>query len=289
MTGSGRDSCGTVSVRPHPSVQRPTIGSDHIRTDPETRIEEYVDDLENRRARVLAARGATTFWSDCIVEDSGKGDAFDWDAQQDQVMDLPVDVLPFLTASRYCESDELADQAWALFGSAPTGWARAVAISNWVHNHVTFGYQFGRPNKTAVDVAREGTGVCRDFAHLFVALRRAMNIPARYACGYLSDIGVTAAGFDDFCAWGEVFLGGRWHVFDARHNAPRIGRVLMACGRDAADVPMLTAFGRYELIRLKVWCVEMAPAPEHDILDAFLTRPTVNALVLEHAAHRQLI
>ena len=149
-----------------------------------------------------------------------------------------------------------------------------------------FGYQFGRPNKTALDVSREGTGVCRDFAHLFVTLCRAMNMPARYACGYLSDIGAIAQAADDFCAWGEVFLEGHWHVFDARHNVPRIGRILMARGRDAADVAMVTAFGDYQLTRLKVWSVEMASAPDRDILEALHTRPAGEALVLDNAALR---
>ena len=275
-----------LALRTHPENARRTIGSDRIRTEPETRIEEYVDGWGNRRARVLAPAGRTTFWSDCVVEDSGASDPFDWNARQHEIMDLPFETLPFVTASRYCQSDELVEDAWALFGETPPGWARAAAIGNWVHNRVTFGYQFGRPTKTAVDVSREGTGVCRDFAHLFVALCRAMNIPARYACGYLTDIGAIAQGADDFCAWSEVYLDGRWHVFDARHNVPRIGRILIARGRDAADVAMVTAFGHYYLTRLRVWSVEMQSAPAQDILTALQTRPEGEALVLENAAQR---
>jgi len=275
-----------LALRTHPSYDRPMIGSDHIRLEPETRLVEYNDALENKRARILAPKGTTTLWSDCVVEDSGLPDAFDWNARQHEVMDLPIETLPFVTASRYCQSDELVDSAWAMFGSTPQGWARAAAISNWVHNHVMFGYQFGRPTKTAADVSREGTGVCRDFAHLFIALCRAMNIPARYTCGYLSDIGVVGDGVDDFCAWSEVFLEGRWHIFDARHNVPRLGRIPMARGRDAADVAMVTAFGNYQLIRLQVWCVEMKPAPAPDILKALQTRPAVGALVLENTPQR---
>lgn len=275
-----------LALRPHSSLNRRTIGSEHIRTDPETRIEEYTDDLGNRRARILAPQGTLTLWSDCVVEDSGSADVFNWNARQHEVMDLPSEALPFITASRYCQSDELADRAWALFGGTPPGWARVAAISNWVHNHVMFGYQFGRPTKTAVDVLREGTGVCRDFAHLFIALCRAMNIPARYACGYLSDIGAVAEGADDFCAWGEVYLDDGWYVFDARHNKPRIGRILMARGRDAADVAMVTAFGQYRLNRLKVWCVEMTPGTNHTVLEALRTRPDSEALVLEPATPR---
>ncbi len=273
-----------LALRPHPSIGRRILGSDHIRIDPATPIEETYDALGNRRARILAPNGTTTLWSDCLVEDSGAPDPYDWNACQHEVMDLPFDTLPFITASRYCQSDELVERTWNLFDKTPLGWARVAAISNWVHNHVMFGYQFGRPTKTAVDVLREGTGVCRDFAHLFIALCRAMNIPARYACGYLSDIGAIPQGANDFCAWSEVYLGGRWHVFDARHNVPRLGRIQVARGRDAADVAMITAFGSYRLAQLKVWCIEHPGSSEDDQLEALQVRPTVEALVLEDVA-----
>jgi transglutaminase-like putative cysteine protease len=156
-----------------------------------------------------------------------------------------------------------------------------------VHNHVIFDYRFGRPTKTAVDVLREGTGVCRDFAHLFMALCRAMNIPARYASGYLSDIGAKAEGAGDFCAWSEVFLEGRWYAFDARHNTPRIGRILMVRGRDAADVAMMTAFGDYLLTHLKVWTEEIDKSmSENKLFETLETRPVTEALVLEQSSGR---
>jgi len=279
-----------LALYPHPSNSRRMIGSDHIRTDPATPVAEYMDMFGNRCARVHVPPGATTLWSDCIVDDIGQPDEFDWNARQHDILDLPVETLPYLTGSRYCESDELVAKAWELFGVTPTGWARVQAISNWVHNHVMFGYQFGRPTKTAVDVFREGTGVCRDFAHLFIAMCRAMNFPARYVSGYLSDIGAKAEGAGDFCAWGEVFLEGRWHVFDARHNTPRIGRIPMVRGRDAADVAMMTAFGNYHLTWFKVWTDEVEEAASESALIAALqSRPATEALVLAPSSGRLIM
>ena len=272
---------------PHPSNNRRMIGSDNIRTKPETAVEEYTDMFGNRCARVQAPPGTMTFWSDCIVEDTGQPDEFNWNARQHEILDLPAEALPYLTASRYCESDELVDNAWALFGAAAPGWARVQAISNWVHNNVMFDYRFGRPTKTAVDVFRENTGVCRDFAHLFIALCRAMNFPARYASGYLGDIGVKAESAGDFCAWSEVYLEGRWYAFDPRNNTPRIGRILMVRGRDAADVAMVTAFGNYQLTCLKVWTDEIdEPVSESELGEALRNRPAAEALVLEQSSGR---
>ncbi|MCC5861201.1 MAG: transglutaminase family protein [Gammaproteobacteria bacterium] len=271
-----------LALRLHRSNSRRMLGSDHIRTDPDTVIDEYADAFGNRTARIHAALGTTTLWSDCVVADDGAPDEYNWNARQHEIMDLPADTLTYLTPSRYCENDELVTDAWQLFGGTPPGWARVQAISNWVHNHVLFGYRFGRPTKTAVDVFREGTGVCRDFAHLFIALCRAMNIPARYASGYLSDIGTDDEGAGDFCAWSEVFLEGRWYAFDPRHNSPRIGRILMVRGRDAADVPMLTAFGDYGLASMKVWTEEMDESlREDEVLAALQNRPATEALVLD--------
>ena len=271
-----------LALHSHASNNRRMIGLDHIRAEPELGIGEYTDIFGNRCARIEAPEGVTTLWSDCIVEDSGEPDVFNWNARQHELMDLPADTLAYLTASRYCESDELVENAWNLFGTTAPGWARVQAISNWVHNNVVFGYRFGRPTKTAVDVFREGTGVCRDFAHLFIALCRAMNIPARYASGYLSDIGAKVEGAGDFCAWSEVFLEGRWYAFDARHNTPRIGRILMARGRDAADVAMITAFGDYLLRYLKIWTDEIDESlSESELVEALQWRPATEALVLD--------
>lgn len=278
-----------LALYTHPSNNRRTIGSDNVRTEPFTPIQEYLDVFGNRFARIEAPAGKTTLWSDCIVEDSGEPDEFNWNARQHEIMELPVETLGYLAASRYCESDELAEDAWKQFGTTPPGWARVQAISNWVHNHVHFDYRFGRPTKTAIDVFREGTGVCRDFAHLFITLCRAMNIPARYASGYLSDIGAKEGGAGDFCAWAEVFLEGRWYAFDARHNTPRIGRILMVRGRDAADVAMMTAFGTYDLTHFKVWTDPAEEADDDTLLAALETRPDSEALVLAQSSGRLVL
>jgi len=276
-----------LAMYPHLSNNRRMIGSDHIRTEPETLIEEYRDGFGNRCGRLQAPVGAMTLWSDCIIEDTGEPDEFDWSARQHEIMDLPVETLAYLTPSRYCESDELIEKAWNLFGATPPGWSRAQAISTWVHNHIIFGYRFGRPTKTAVDVFRECTSVCRDYAHLFISLCRAMNIPARYASGYLGDIGTKAEDAGDFSAWSEVFLEGRWYTFDARHNTPRIGRVLMVRGRDAADVAMMTAFGNYRLMSLKVWTDQIdGSLSESELIEALKSRPIAEALVLEQSSGR---
>jgi transglutaminase-like putative cysteine protease len=220
-------------------------------------------------------------WSDIIVEVDGEPDPFNWNAQQHDVGDLPPETLQFLTASRYCDSDALAPVALELFGGTKPGWERVQAICNHVHNHLTFGYGFGRPAKTASDAQREKTGVCRDFAHLAIAFCRAMNIPARYASGYLGDIGVPYSGPGDFCAWFEAFLGGRWYTFDARYNTPRIGRVLMVRGCDAADGAMITSFGGYDLKAFRVWTDEVSGTLGDDQLsDLLASRPDGEALTL---------
>ena len=228
---SKADTVLILALSPHSSFDGRIIGSAAVQADPELPLQTFLDTFGNRLTRLRAPAGRLTLWSDCIVEVDGKPDVFDWTAQQHDVGDLPPETLQFLTASRYCDSDSLAPEALRLFGSTPPGWARVQAICNHVHNHLTFGYGFGRPTKTAGEAQREKTGVCRDFAHLAIAFCRAMNIPARYASGYLGDIGVPYSGPGDFCAWFEAYLGNRWHTFDARYNTPRIGRVLMVRGR----------------------------------------------------------
>ncbi|WP_022728535.1 transglutaminase-like domain-containing protein [Fodinicurvata sediminis] len=249
-----------LALSPHPDYDGRVIGDDRVRSDRDLSLQEYIDGYGNRRTRLTAPPGPLKLWSDCIVENSGLPDVFDWNARQHSIQDLPSEVLGYLSASRYCESDELTERAWALFGQTQPGWARVQAICNWVHNHITFGYHFGRPTKTAVDVMREATGVCRDFAHLAIALCRAMNIPARYASGYLGDIEAPPSGAGDFSAWFEVFLEGRWFTFDARHNTPRIGRVLMVRGQDAADGAMVTSFGPHHMKLFRVWTHEVSGA-----------------------------
>jgi transglutaminase-like putative cysteine protease len=169
------------------------------------------------------------------------------------VSELPPDALPFLRPSRYCETDLLADFAWANFGAINGGWARVQAVCDFVHARLRFSYPQARPTRTANEALAEGVGVCRDFTHLAVALCRCLNIPARYCNGYLGDIGVPPDPAPmDFNAWFEAFLGGRWFTFDARHNQPRIGRILISRGRDAADIPMIATFGSHRLTRFTV-------------------------------------
>ncbi len=245
-----------LGTRPEwdPAMRRPG----RLRVDPGVPVVDYVDGFGNRCTRLVAPRGRITLWDDAIVEDGGLPDAVAPDAIQHRIEDLPDDVLVYLLASRYCEVDRLSDIAWSLFGQTPEGWGRAQAICEWVHNHVTFGYEFARPTKSAHDVYEERRGVCRDFTHLALTFCRCMNIPARYATGYLGDIGVPISPNPmDFSGWFEVYLGGRWHSMDARHNTPRIGRVVMARGRDAVDVALTTSFGTTRLDKFVVWTDEV--------------------------------
>ncbi|WP_209427922.1 transglutaminase family protein [Pararhodobacter sp. SW119] len=270
-----------LALSPHSSFKGRIIGPAGVQAEPALPMETFLDGFGNRLTRLTAPAGRLTLWSDCIVEVDGKPDAFDWYAQQHNVRDLPPETLPFLTASRYCDSDALAPEALRLFGATPPGWALVQAICNHVHNHLTFGYGFGRPTKTASDAQCEKTGVCRDFAHLAIAFCRAMNVPARYASGYLGDIGVPYSGPGDFCAWFEAYLGGRWYTFDARYNTPRIGRVLMVRGRDAADGAMITSFGAYDLKTFRVWTDEVPGTPADETLHEMLkSRPDTEALTL---------
>ena len=196
-----------------------------------------------------------------LIEDSGEPDAQNPAARELPVEDLPAETLRFLLASRYCEVDLMTNIAVELFGDVPPGWGRVQAICDWVHRKVSFGYGFARATKSALDVYTERLGVCRDFQHLAIAFCRALNIPARYATGYLGDIGVPPAPFAmDFSAWFEVYLEDRWWACDARHNQPRIGRILIATGRDAADVAITTSFGSTRLTKFAVTTDELVPA-----------------------------
>jgi transglutaminase-like putative cysteine protease len=226
---------------------------DHMRTDPVVPLAGYRDSFGNWCTRMVAPQGRIRLWSEAIVRDKGTPDPIVETAWQHPVEHLPEETLLFLLGSRYCETDRLSQTAWDLFGQAPTGWGRVQAICDFVHNHITFGYEHARPTKTAFEAFTERTGVCRDFAHLAVAFCRCMNIPARYCTGYLGDIGIPPPyGPMDFAGWMEVYLGGAWHTFDPRNNEPRIGRVLIARGRDAADVAISNAFGPNTLVSFTV-------------------------------------
>jgi transglutaminase-like putative cysteine protease len=231
----------------HPSRVPDLIEPDELQTEPRLDVAHYVDSFGNRCARFVAQPGPLRLSSTTLIRDSGDPDLFNWMAREHAVGDLPNEILSFLLNSRYCEVDRFSNIAVELFGEVAPGWGRVQAICNWVHNHVVFNYQMARPTKTALDVYTERVGVCRDFQHLAITFCRALNIPARYATGYLGDIGVPVRLPMDFSAWFEVYLDNRWWTFDARNNTPRIGRVLMATGRDASDVAMTTSFGQADL------------------------------------------
>jgi transglutaminase-like putative cysteine protease len=237
----------------HESRTHNLLEPDILRTEPEVKIDSYIDSFGNYCSRFVAPPGVIRLYNSTLIQDSGESDAEALHAEEIPVGELPTDVLQYLLASRYCEVDLLSDVASDLFANAPHGWGRVKAVCDWVHSKVAFGYHFARSTKTALNVYTERTGVCRDFQHLAVTFCRALNIPARYVTGYLGDIGVPASeAAMDFSAWFEAYLGGRWWTFDARHNCPRIGRVLMAVGRDAADVALTTSFGS---ARLKTFTV----------------------------------
>jgi transglutaminase-like putative cysteine protease len=234
---------------------------DHLVTSPSIPITGYRDGFGNWCSRILAPPGQIRLSTDATVNDTGRPDEVAAAAQQIPVQNLPEETLLFLLGSRYCETDRLSEAAWGLFGNSPPGWARVQAICDFVHNHIVFGYEHARSTKTAWDVFNERKGVCRDYAHLAVAFCRCMNFPARYCTGYLGDIGVPPSQDPmDFSAWFDVYLGGRWYTFDARNNVPRIGRVLIARGRDAADVAISSTFGPNTLKSFKVWTDEVIGA-----------------------------
>jgi transglutaminase-like putative cysteine protease len=235
------------------------VGRDDLLFEPHVPMAAYRDSFGNWCTRIVAPTGRTRITANALVNDSGLVDAYVPTARQIAVQDLPEETLLFLLGSRYCETDRLSEIAWSLFGNAPTGWARVQAICDWVHHHITFGYEHARMTRTALEAYFDRTGVCRDYAHLAVAFCRCMNIPARYCTGYLGDIGVPkSAAPMDFAAWFEAYLDGHWYTFDARNNTPRIGRVLIARGRDAADVAISNAFGLNTLVSFRVWTDEVA-------------------------------
>ena len=249
-----------LSVRPERAGD--LVTPQRLRATPAVETSQFSDPFGNLAHLVLAPRGQVTFSSDFTIEDSGLPDPVHANAAQHPVHELPAEALQFLLGSRYCETDLLSQQAWVLFGGVAPGWARVQAIVDFVHERITFGYAHARCTRTATEAYAERRGVCRDFAHLAITLCRCMNIPARYCTGYLGDIGIPPVEAPmDFSAWFEVFLGGRWHTFDARHNTPRIGRILMAYGRDAADVAISTIFGAATLTRFTVTTDEVEDNP----------------------------
>jgi len=236
-----------------PARERDLLSDCIIRFSPDIRSRNYIDMFGNVCTRIVAPAGLIEIRNEFRIADSGLPDEFAPDARQLDIADLPDDVLVYLLGSRYCDTQKLSDLAWSQFGQTAPGWQRVQAICDYVHRRISFGYHHARNDRTAFEGHEERIGVCRDFAHLAVTLCRCMNIPARYCTGYLGDIGVPVDPAPmDFSAWFEVYLDGRWYTFDARHNHPRIGRIVMARGRDAADVAISTAFGTAELVRFSV-------------------------------------
>jgi transglutaminase-like putative cysteine protease len=250
-----------LTLNIHHSRVSDIVVPDHLITDPPVPIDAYRDGFGNWCSRIVAPSGQIRISADAVVRDTGAPDVIAPSAQQIPVPDLPDETLVFLLGSRYCETDQLSEAAWDLFGNTPAGWERVQAICDFVHNHIAFGYEHASPTKTAWDVFNERRGVCRDYAHLAIAFCRAMNFPTRYCTGYLGDIGVPPSDAPmDFSGWFEVYLGGCWYTFDARHNVPRIGRVLIARGRDAADTAISSTFGPNTLTSFKVWTDELDSA-----------------------------
>jgi transglutaminase-like putative cysteine protease len=245
----------------HHSRVSDVVRPDHLVVSPSVPVTAYRDTFGNWCSRIVAPPGIVRLTAEGILHDSGLPETPAPWAQQRPVPSLPEDTLVFLLGSRYCETDLLSETAWRLFSQTPLGWARVQAICDFVHQHVAFGYEHASATKTAFQVFTERKGVCRDYAHLAIALCRCLNIPARYCTGYLGDIGVPPPhGPMDFAGWFEAFLGDSWYTFDARNNVPRIGRVLMARGRDAADVAISTTFGPNTLQTFRVWTDEVQPS-----------------------------
>ncbi|MGA7123343.1 MAG: transglutaminase family protein [Polyangiaceae bacterium] len=235
------------------------VEADHVLLSPNVPIASYRDPFGNWCSRILAPAGRMRISSSALVKDTGLPDPTAIWAAQHPVQELPEDTLTFLLGSRYCETDRLSETAWQLFSQSPTGWGRVQAICDYVNRRLAFGYEHARSTKTAWEAFNERKGVCRDFAHLAIAFCRCMNIPARYCTGYLADIGVPPPHAPmDFAAWFEAYLGGQWHTFDPRNNVPRVGRVLIARGRDAADVAITTTFGPNTLESFRVWTDEVS-------------------------------
>lgn len=249
----------------HPSRRHDRLVSDEMQAtallapDAAIALEQHFDMFGNICRRMVAPVGGVRLEASGMIHDGGRPDAVAPAARQLSPAELPAELMVYLLGSRYCETDKLMDTAWTLFGHLQPGWSRVQAVVDFVHNHLSFGYAFARSTRTAAEAYEERIGVCRDFAHLAIALCRCLNLPARYCNGYLGDIGVPLNPAPmDFNAWFEVWLDGRWYTFDARHHQPRIGRIVIARGRDATDVPMLNSFGAHSLQRFEVITEEVA-------------------------------
>jgi transglutaminase-like putative cysteine protease len=257
-----RDVAMVALLNVHPSRLSDLREPDRLKVEPAIDVDCYHDTFGNFCCRFLAPAGQIRLSNSTLIYDSGRPDEVNPAAREVPVQNLPHDVLRYLLSSRYCEVDKMLNIAGDLFAGVSPGWNRVQAVCAWVYENVKFGYQYGNPTRTALEVYTERHGVCRDFQHLAVTMCRALNIPARYVTGYLGDIGVPVDGVMDFSAWFEAYLEDRWWTFDARHNQPRIGRVLMAAGRDASDVAITTSFGTANLVQFNVVTDEVPEATE---------------------------
>ena len=247
-----------LQVHLRPELRKRLKTKEKLRCDPPVPYRTYTDSFGNICTRLVAPKGLITFSNRFVIQDSGKPDVMPTKARQAEVDDLPDDVMVYLLGSRYCDTDKLATLAWKKFGKVRRGWPLLKAIMDYAHERIKFGYSHARADRTASEGHAERVGVCRDYAHLAITLCRCMNIPARYCTGYLGDIGVPLDPNPmDFSGWFEAYLGGQWHTMDARHNHPRIGRLLIARGRDATDAAISTAFGNAELTRFDIITQEM--------------------------------
>lgn len=235
-------------VHPHASLVTDLAAPEHLELNPDRTYEVLADQSGNRWCRLLARPGTTRLRYAATIHCPDSSDPVLPGVGACPVEALPIDTYRFLNASTYCDTAALMELAWSTFAGIPRGWPLVQAVCDWVHGCIRFDYDAVHPNKRASDALAEGAGVCRDYAHLAISLCRCLNIPARYCTGYLGYTGMPAAEAPvDFSAWFEVFLADRWYVFDARHNIPRCGRVLIARGRDAADVPFVRTFGAHQL------------------------------------------
>ena len=242
-----------LAIRVRPEREQDLVEPETLTLFPEVSHTTFIDNFGNRCTRLIAPPGRLSIWNRFVMADSGLPEELPIAACQHQVGELPEDTLGYLLGSRYCDTDKLADLAWRMFGGYWRGWPLVKAILDYTHDRLAFNYGMARSDRTAFDAHEARTGVCRDYAHLAITLCRCMNIPARYCTGYLGDIGVPLDPAPmDFSAWFEVYMGGRWWTLDARHNQPRIGRIVIARGRDAADVAISTAFGQAPLAEFKV-------------------------------------
>ena len=242
-----------------------TLLAERRTVSPDIPVHSYVDGFGNQVWRWLAPAGVMQIRYDAIAEVPDSPDPVLADLPGTFIDAVPDDALIYTLPSRHCQSDLVIDEAWRLFSDAPDGWARVQAICDWAHQNIQYGYGNSISTTSGYDAYQQRRGVCRDFAHTGVMFCRAMNIPARYVCGYLPDIGVP---YDpnpmDFHAWFEAYVGGAWRTFDARHNTPRIGRVLIARGRDAVDTALLTSYGLSSLTGFSVWAAQIDEATTLD-------------------------